>query len=113
MHCNWVKQKSFSSALLEAQSCLEAHWVEETASTNDDVKEWVKKADEDISRCLVTDRQTAGRAPAAVVGRTGRIGSFDRRRAAFRFRGRPLGTVSGCGGGLCRISLETQSRCKA
>ena len=53
MHCNWVKQKSFSSALLEAQSCLEAHWVEETASTNDDVKEWVKKADEDIAVALV------------------------------------------------------------
>lgn len=75
MHCNWVKQKSFSSALLEAQSCLEAHWVEETASTNDDVKEWVKKADEDIAVALVTDRQTAGRgtrgrrwtAPAASV----------------------------------------------
>ena len=75
MHCNWVKQKSFASALLDAQSCLEAHWVEETASTNDDVKEWVRKADEDIAVALVTDRQTAGRgtrgrrwtAPAASV----------------------------------------------
>lgn len=75
MHCNCAKQKSFAFALRDAQSCLEAHWVDETASTNDDVKEWVRNAQKDVRIALVADRQSAGRgtrgrswtAPAASV----------------------------------------------
>ena len=52
MHCNCAKQKSFAFALRDAQSCLEAHWVDETASTNDDVKEWVRNAQKDVSMPL-------------------------------------------------------------
>ena len=49
--------------------------MDETASTNDDVKEWVRNAQKDVGIALVADRQSAGRgtrgrswtAPAASV----------------------------------------------
>lgn len=69
MHCNCAKQKSFAFALRDAQSCLEAHWVDETASTNDDVKEWVRNAQKDVRIALVADRQSAGAEHGGAAGR--------------------------------------------
>ena len=102
MHCNCAKQKSFAFALRDAQSCLEAHWVDETASTNDDVKEWVRNAQKDVRIALVADRQSAGR-----------IGSVNRFCAAFCFARLYIGPSVGSGRSLRRIALDNQRQCAA
>lgn len=61
MHCNCRNQKLFDEVLCKLSSGLQAHWVDETSSTNDDVKTKIRAAEENVAVALVADRQTAGR----------------------------------------------------
>lgn len=61
MHFNCDKQKAFTLSLREMNSELQAFWIKETTSTNDDVKMIIKNSEQDVRLALVSDKQTCGR----------------------------------------------------